>query len=183
MGGIAGALKAWRGTNEVISTLLLNFVAIGLVSLAVHEQSLLRQPATSAQTLPNSPPLPEATHLALLPLSDGSQGTMGIVIAALVLVAVSVLVRRSAFGLKLRSVALGKQAASRAGIGPVPWRFPHWRSPGAPLASLGVCSCSPPRSSCRTGSRRGTGFRDWWSGSWLAGRPGALRWLRCCSGF
>ena len=58
-GAIAGALKAWRGTNEVISTLLLNFVAIGLVSLAVHEESLLRQPATSAQTLPNSPPLPE----------------------------------------------------------------------------------------------------------------------------
>jgi len=117
-GAIAGALKAWRGTNEVISTLLMNFVAIGLVSVAVHEQSLLRQPATSAQTLPNSPPLPEVTHLALLPLGSGSPGTIGIVIAALVLVAVAVLVRRSAFGLKLSSVALGKQAAARAGISP-----------------------------------------------------------------
>jgi simple sugar transport system permease protein len=119
-GAIAGAMKAWRGTNEVICTLLLNFVAIGLVSLCVHEQSLLRQPATSAQTLPNSPPLPEATHLALLPLHDGSQGTIGIVIAGLVLVGVAVLVRYSAFGLKLRAVALGKQAASRAGIPPGP---------------------------------------------------------------
>lgn len=117
-GGLAGALKAWRGTNEVISTLLLNFVAIGLVSVAVHEPSLLRQPATSAQTLPNSPPLPEATHLALLPLGGGAQGTIGILIAALVLLAALVLVRYSAFGLKLRSVALGKQAAARAGISP-----------------------------------------------------------------
>jgi general nucleoside transport system permease protein len=117
-GAIAGALKAWRGTNEVISTLLMNFVAIGLVSMAVHEQGLLRQPATSAQTLPNSSPLPEVTHLALLPLGGGAQGTIGIVIAALVLIAVAVLVRRSAFGLKLRSVALGKQAAARAGISP-----------------------------------------------------------------
>ncbi len=117
-GAIAGALKAYRGTNEVISTLLMNFVAMGLVSLAVHEPSLLRQPATTAQTLPNSPPLPAATHLPLLPLHDGSQGTLGIVIAALVLIAVSVLVRQSAFGLKLRSVALGKQAAARAGISP-----------------------------------------------------------------
>jgi simple sugar transport system permease protein len=91
---------------------------MGLVSLAVHEESLLRQPATSAQTLPNSPPLPDATHLALLPLRDGSQGTIGIVIAAAVLIAVGVLVQRSAFGLKLRSVALGKEVAWRAGISP-----------------------------------------------------------------
>jgi len=117
-GAIAGALKAWRGTNEVISTLLMNFVAIGLVSVAVHEQSLLRQPATSAQTLPYSPPLPEVSHLALLPLGGGAQGTIGIVIAAFVLISVAVLVRHSAFGLKLRSVALGKQAAARAGISP-----------------------------------------------------------------
>lgn len=117
-GAVAGALKAWRGTNEVISTLLMNFVAMGLVSVAVHEQSLLRQPATSAQTLPNSPPLPEVTHLPLLPLGSGSQGTVGIAIAAGVLVAVAVLVRRSAFGLKLQSVALGRQAASRAGLSP-----------------------------------------------------------------
>jgi simple sugar transport system permease protein len=117
-GAIAGALKAWRGTNEVISTLLMNFIAMGLVSVAVHEQSLLRQPATSAQTLPNSPPLPEVTHLPLLPLGSGSPGTLGIAIAAGVLVAVAVLVRRSAFGLKLQSVALGRQAAARAGISP-----------------------------------------------------------------
>lgn len=117
-GAIAGALKVWRGTNEVISTLLMNFVAMGLVSLAVHEQSLLRQPATSAQTLPNSPPLPEATHLPLLPLGSGAQGTIGIAIAAVVLVAVAVLVRHSAFGLKLQSVALGRQTAARAGISP-----------------------------------------------------------------
>jgi simple sugar transport system permease protein len=117
-GAIAGALKASRGTNEVISTLLLNFVAIGLVSLSVHEESLLRQPATSAQTLPNSPPLPEAAHLPLLPLGEGSQATVGVAIAVFVLVAVAVVVQRSAFGLRLRSVALGKQAASRAGISP-----------------------------------------------------------------
>jgi simple sugar transport system permease protein len=53
-----------------------------------------------------------------LPLGEGAQGTVGIAIAVLVLVAVSVLVRQSAFGLKLRSVALGKRAAGRAGISP-----------------------------------------------------------------
>jgi ABC-type uncharacterized transport system permease subunit len=117
-GAIAGAMKAWRGTSEVISTLLLNFVAMGFVSLCVHEESLLRQPATSAQTLPNSPPMPAATHLALLPLGEGSQATFGVLIAAFVLAAVALVVRRSAFGLQLRSVALGREYASRAGISP-----------------------------------------------------------------
>jgi simple sugar transport system permease protein len=62
--------------------------------------------------------MPEVTHLGLLPLGEGSQATAGIVIAALVLIAVAVVVRSSAFGLKLRSVALGRQYASRAGISP-----------------------------------------------------------------
>ena len=116
-GALAGALKAWRGTSEVISTLLLNFVGIGLVSLAVHEQGLLRQPATSAATLPNSPPVPASTQLPLLGLGEGSPGSIAILVAIVVLVGVAVVLRRSAFGLRMRAVALGPEAARRCGIG------------------------------------------------------------------
>lgn len=84
----------------------------------MQEQSLLRQPATSAQTLPNSPPLPDSTHLPLLPLGNGSPGTIGILLAGVVLVLIAVAVRRSAFGLRMRAVALGSHAAFRAGISP-----------------------------------------------------------------
>ena len=36
LAAIAGALRAARGVSEVISTILLNFVAIQAVALAVH---------------------------------------------------------------------------------------------------------------------------------------------------
>jgi ABC-type uncharacterized transport system permease subunit len=115
-GGIAGALKAYRGTNEVISTLLLNFVGIGLVSLAVHEESLLRQPATSVNTLPATLPMPDATHIPLLTLGEGSPADAGILLAVGVLIAGWIALRHGMLGMRLRAVGLGAGAALRAGL-------------------------------------------------------------------
>lgn len=67
--GIAAALRAWAGTSEIITTLLLNFVGLALLSLSVHEPGLLRQPVTSSETLPQSAPLIEGAHLPSLGLS------------------------------------------------------------------------------------------------------------------
>lgn len=61
--GIAAWFKVRRGTSEVITTLLLNFVGIGMVAVAVHEEALLRQPVTSSETLPQSAPLPAGAQL------------------------------------------------------------------------------------------------------------------------
>ena len=57
-GGIAGWLKVWRGTNEVISTLLLSFIAVNLVYRSVSSVNLLRKPQTSASTQPESLGIP-----------------------------------------------------------------------------------------------------------------------------
>ena len=51
-GGIAGVLRVKAGTNEVIATLLLSFIAIWMVYGSVQSESLLRRPMTSAATLP-----------------------------------------------------------------------------------------------------------------------------------
>jgi simple sugar transport system permease protein len=114
-GAIAGALRAYRGTNEVISTLLLNFIGIGLVSLAVHQESLLRQPVTSADTLPTTLPVPEATHLPLI-MGLESPVNLGLVIAVGVLVAAWIALRHGMLGMRLRAVGLGPGAALRAGL-------------------------------------------------------------------
>ena len=53
-GGIAGFMKVRFGTNEVISTLLLGFVALLVVYWCVQSTALLRQPQTSSATLPES---------------------------------------------------------------------------------------------------------------------------------
>lgn len=51
-GGIAGVLKVKAGTNEVIATLLLSFIAVWMVYGSVQSEQLLRRPMTTSATLP-----------------------------------------------------------------------------------------------------------------------------------
>ena len=60
-GALAGVMRARAGTNEVISTLLLNFIAIWLLYWSVQSESLLRQPMTNSATLPRMLLVPDAT--------------------------------------------------------------------------------------------------------------------------
>lgn len=117
-GGMAGLLKARVGTNEVISTLLLNFIAIWLVYWCVQSEHLLRQPMTTGATLPESLPIPEASQLPLLIGDPAVPVTIGIVLMGLLAVAVAVVLGRSRFGFQLRAVGLNPTAARRAGFSP-----------------------------------------------------------------
>ena len=115
-GGLAGVLRAKIGTNEVISTLLLNFIAIWLVYWCVQSEHLLRQPMTSAATLPESRAIPDAAQLPFLTGDPGSPVTIGVAMTALLAVAVSIILSRSRFGFQLRAVGLNPVAATRAGF-------------------------------------------------------------------
>ena len=108
-GGIAGVLKARVGTNEVISTLLLNFIAIWIVYWCVQSEHLLRQPMTSGTTLPESLPIPEAAQLPLLTGDYGSPVTIGLPLAAVLAVIVAIVLERSRFGFQLRAVGLNRR--------------------------------------------------------------------------
>ncbi|MFE7068995.1 ABC transporter permease [Streptomyces sp. NPDC057620] len=112
---IAALLKTRRGTSEVITTLLLNFVGAGAVSVAVHEEGLLRQPVTSSETLPQSQPLAEG---ARLPLIAGAQSpaTALVVVAAVTVVVTAVVLRYTGTGLKLTSVGHSPAASARLGL-------------------------------------------------------------------
>ncbi|ORM36455.1 ABC transporter permease [Williamsia sp. 1135] len=125
-GGCWAAIAAWlyvrRGTSEIITTLLLNFVGLALVVLVVHEPALLRQPVTSSETLPQSEALGEASHLPLLGLTR-SPATIAIVLALIGITAVGIVLRHSAIGLRLRSVGLSPSASARLGIGVDKVRF------------------------------------------------------------
>lgn len=116
-GGFAGALKGWRGTNEVISTLLLTFIALPLVYWSVESFHLLRKPLSDVSSLPESPEIPDATKLPLLfPGDRTSPLHIGLLLAIIATVVVAVVLSRSPFGLKLRAVGLNQVAARRAGI-------------------------------------------------------------------
>ena len=116
-GGIAGVLKAARDTNEVISTLLLSFIALPLVYWSVESFHLLRKPMSALSSLPESPEIPDSTKLPLLlPADQTSPLHIGLPIALVCVVVVAIMLRRSAFGLKLKAVGLNALAARRAGI-------------------------------------------------------------------
>ncbi len=113
--GIAAWLKVRRGTSEVITTLLLNFVGIGMVAVSVHEEALLRQPVTSSETLPQSAPLPAGAQLPLIGGPE-SPATAVVVIAAVLAVATGVVLRHTAVGLRLTAVGHSPAAAARLGL-------------------------------------------------------------------
>jgi general nucleoside transport system permease protein len=113
--GVAAWLRVRRGTSEIITTLLLNFVGVALVVLMVQEPALLRQPVTSSETLPQSEPLAAAAHLPLLGLAK-NPATIAIVLAVVAMVIVGTMLRSSATGLRLRALGLSPTAAARLGV-------------------------------------------------------------------
>ena len=108
MGAVAGALRALRGVSEVISTILLNFVAIELVALAL--QGPLQE---AAGAYPQSDPLPGA---ALLPALGRLHA--GVAVALVLALAAHAFLYRSAPGFRMRAVGSSPRAARFAGISP-----------------------------------------------------------------
>lgn len=116
-GGLAGVLKATRGTNEVISTLLLTFIALPVVYWSVESVHLLRKPLSEVSSLPESAEIADATQLPMLFASDSTSPLhIGLVLFVVAVFVVWAVLTRSAFGLKLRAVGLNALASRRAGI-------------------------------------------------------------------
>lgn len=110
-GGIAGLIKARFGGNEIIATIMLNYVAIQLLSW------LVRGPMQEAmKIIPRSDPIDKALRLPIL--FDGTRIHLGLVIAILAVVAAALLAGRSRFGFKLDVVGANEHAARYAGIDP-----------------------------------------------------------------
>jgi general nucleoside transport system permease protein len=115
-GSIAGVLKIKAGTNEVISTLLLSFIAVWFLYWCVQSPQLLRKPMTSSATLPESLEISDPTKLPLLTGDYSFPLHVGLPVAAVITIIAAVVLTRTLFGLQLRTVGFNPIAASRAGI-------------------------------------------------------------------
>ena len=110
-GGIAGWLKTKRGVEVVISTILLNFVAIQILAWVVAGPLMDRKAGT-----PLTVPLPESL---MLPRMDRQTDLhAGIFIAALVVAATYVFLYLTKPGFKTRLVGEGERAARANRIHP-----------------------------------------------------------------
>ena len=115
-GSIAGVLKIKAGTNEVISTLLLSFIAVWLVYWCVQSPQLLRKPMTSSATLPESLEIPDSTQLPLLTGDYSFPVHIGLPVTLVIAIIAAIVLSKTVFGLQLRAVGFNPIAASRAGI-------------------------------------------------------------------
>src|SRR5690606_33676689 len=100
-------LKVRFGVLEVITTLLLNFVALQVVSWMVTGP--LQE---SARTYPQSDPVAAAARLRMLP---GTRLHLGFFIGLLLAGSLWFLLRRTVWGFKLRAVGAGPRAAEVSG--------------------------------------------------------------------
>ena len=108
-GAIPGALKAFTGAHEVVTTIMLNYIAIYLVAFLVSGP-LLAEGAQFART--------EEVGNAALPIIIGRDGSIGMLFAAMAVPAVWWLLFRTTIGFEIRTVGANPDAARYAGMRP-----------------------------------------------------------------
>ena len=113
--GIAGVLKAATGANEVISTIMLNWIAIWLGVYCFQLGGPLHNPHMASTPVSNS-----VVAGAKLPVFWGSKSLQGLDVGIFIALALAVvfglLIKRTRLGYEARTVGFNPDAARYAGI-------------------------------------------------------------------
>ncbi|MEJ3656091.1 ABC transporter permease [Actinomycetes bacterium KLBMP 9759] len=110
--GIAALLKAFRGVSEVISTIMLNFLATGLIAFLIRDEVFGDLQGNNISTTP----IPPSGQFPGIPF--GSSGTLfGMVFVAVLLgVGYWFLLNRTRFGFELKASGESPTAATAGGV-------------------------------------------------------------------
>ena len=117
-GALAGALWAYpavilrrrRGVNEVISTLLLNYIAIYLCSY------LVSGPLGDGTAMGRTPPIPPGAELSAIFQASSIYFTAAPVMALLLSFAAYLVLTKTVWGFEVFAVGINPEAAQNAGI-------------------------------------------------------------------
>lgn len=150
-GAVVGALKArWR-VNEVIASLLLNYVAIFTLNYAVRKP--LREPGgfqPASETLPDSARLPE--------IPGGFRVHVGLLVALALVPLVMYLMARTPFGFRVRMLGLNAEAAEAAGVRPGRMYIAVLAISGAFAGLAGIMQVMGPETRLTNNLATGAGF-------------------------
>lgn len=112
-GGIAGALKAYFGVNEILSTVMLNAIAVQLMNF------LLRGPMIDPNQFGAASRIPQTMRLSPafdLPRLVPTRLHAGALVAVVLAVVVYIFLWRTTIGYRIRAVGLNPDASRYAGI-------------------------------------------------------------------
>lgn len=116
--GIAAVMHFTRRVDVIITTLLLNFVAVEVVSFAVNRDYLLRETRVGNNlTVPQTDRIPESLHLPGISIGESSFHS-GFLLALILLVIVAIAIPHSRWGFRVRMLGSNADAARSAGVRP-----------------------------------------------------------------
>ncbi len=105
---VPALLRAYQGVNEIITTLMMSFLGVSFANVLV--KLIFLDPGT---TVPQTRTLPVADRL---PRLFDTTITSGLVFGLVAIIAVHLVMTRTAFGLRLRVVGANPHAAVHAGL-------------------------------------------------------------------
>ncbi len=158
---IAAVLKVRRGVNEVISTIMMNAIAIGLTAFLYNTFYRFQKidASTGRASLDvKTKPIPHSGWLVNIISSGGGALSWYFVIALVVAVLVWTMMFRTTFGFQLRSSGLNPVAAQTAGIDSKKMIVRSMLISGALAGLVGLQALLVDEHSFRPGLATGLGF-------------------------
>ena len=151
--GIAGVLKVKRGVNEVISTIMLNFVAISMVSWMFDTFFV-----GGSDTLDLNVKTKQLPSTAWFPNLVSGKLTWFLAVALLVVLLFWLLVWKTKFGFHLRASGANPGAARVAGVNPARMVMTSMLLSGAVAGLVGMPALLGDSHAYRRGLAEGYGF-------------------------
>jgi general nucleoside transport system permease protein len=105
---IPAVLKAWYDTNEIITTLMMSFIGVGIANILV--KGPFQDPTVN---IPQTRTIPFGK---MLPNISGTRVHVGIIIALAAVLVVHYMLTRTSFGLRLAVLGANLRTARHAGI-------------------------------------------------------------------
>lgn len=112
-GAIPGSLKAYFNVNEILSTIMLNIVAVQVMNYLLSGP-LVDDEFSGFSAIPQTQRLSANADLPVL--IGGTNLHAGVIVAVLAAVVAYALLWRTGFGFRLRAVGLSREAAAYAGM-------------------------------------------------------------------
>jgi simple sugar transport system permease protein len=112
-GGIPGFLKAYFRVNEILSTVMMNAIAVQLMNFLLREPMIDPSQAQLASKIPQTAALLESFRL---PRLVPTRLHLGALIAVILAILVYILLWRTTLGYRIRAVGQNPNAARYAGI-------------------------------------------------------------------
>jgi simple sugar transport system permease protein len=112
-GGIPGLLKAYFNVNEILSTVMMNAIAVQVMNFLLRGPMIDPEQLERASQIPQTARLDQAFHL---PRLRPTRLHLGAAIAVVLAFAVYILLWRTTLGYRIRAVGQNRDAARYAGI-------------------------------------------------------------------